>query len=233
MKKNRLVFILCTLVIFTLFFCNVSLARENMSGTVIQLYRDAYFLDTDTGKWMKAVDRMYVTNGHILKTGPDASMTFVIDDHLIRLGPDTEIRLTDLTGENIGGGLFQIWKDTSIVIDIIRGSLYIKAKDLSPTDVFWIRKGLSVAETKGGEFSVKIKETEIGADSAKAKDFIKGYKDKKDLPQNYSVFEGEMSVVSVKGNVTLSVFDPERNIHENAVYVAGGQTSSVSFMYVK
>jgi hypothetical protein len=234
MKNNtRNIFLLLVIALMSLtLLAQISHAKEPMNGAVIKVYRDTYFQDQETGEWKKAVEGMYVTRGHALKTGDKASMIIELTKSYIRLESDTEIRLTEFSGENIGGGLLNKWEDTTTVIDVIRGKIYIKVEELSTGDTFQVRKGLSAIETKEAEFSVAVYEAPVPEDHPDAFDFVKLMHEKSDVPEHYTIMSGKITAVVVEGTVSFTSFDTNGMPKGAPVTVNEGEASEASYMYI-
>ena len=231
------IFRILSIAMLLLLFSQNVMAKDPMSGTVLKLYRDVFFLDRKGGEWKKAVEGMYFTRGHVLKTGDSGTAILEYDKNLIRLGPNTVIHFEDLSGDNPSGGLLNTWENISTIIELTYGTMYVKLKEQTPTDLFRIVRGSAVLESSGGEFMAQIIEKEIGSDTPDAKRLIGEIKKTKKLPERYRVIEGELRTVVIDGSVNLTTVEESGSnislpVNVNDVTVNKNMTSSIRYLYL-
>lgn len=203
---------------------------DEISGTIIKIYRDSYFWNNDSSEWSKIIEGMRVTRGHVLRTGGEATAVFEFDNNLVTLGPNTIIGLSDFTGKNVAGGLIDKWSWTSVAINLVYGEIFLKVKDQDEESTFKVISGLAVVETRGGEFSVKVEKSLMSADDP---DRTKYLSEIEDVEANAKVVSGTLTTVVDKGSVTLVNIDTEGNIEGEPVEVKEGETSSIKFKYIR
>jgi hypothetical protein len=155
MKGKRIVILSFVAILFTALTAIPAIsAGEGLSGTIIEVKRDCFVTEKETGSWIKAIKGMAVGGGARLKTGEESSMIVELGGDIIKLGPMTEIELTDFSGEKVTGETGREAMKTSTVIGLVAGKIYSKVKKLTNDSIFEIKSDISIAGARGTVFSV-------------------------------------------------------------------------------
>jgi hypothetical protein len=232
MKKSYLGFIISFFLVSLVFVQNAA-CRESMHGTVISIFRDGYFRYTGTGEWKRAVDGMSVRMGCVLATGSEGKMTIEFKKgNLFCMGPNTVLCLTDFSGDK-RGGIFDFWTNTSVIVDLYRGTIYCSVKKHDAEDSFQVRHKLSILETPGGEFSVTVRADALASTDPSVIAFMERTAGKKEVPGGYAAVGGKMSTVVTEGSVSLMSLSSRGKPTAPPAVVTEGNTSEVDFMYLR
>lgn len=203
---------------------------DEIKGVVIKIYRDSYFWSEESSKWNKIVNGMGFTRGDVLRTEGDATMVLEFDNNLVTLGPDTIVGLSEFTGKNVAGGLIDKWHWTSVMINLVRGSLYLKVKEQNEESTFKVISGLAIVETGGGEFSVRAEKKLMAKDDPERDDYLTKIGG---IGEDAGVVSGVVTAVVDKGSVTLMNVDTKGNLEGEPVEVGEGEASSIEFKYIR
>jgi hypothetical protein len=132
-----------------------ALAQDTLTCEVINIYKDAYILDAETGEWLELKAGDTLGQGDRIKTGAEGTLTIIFESDMIRLGPATEVVLSDLTVtcETLDDGTLR--ETTTRVITLILGKVYARVKELRGDSLFEVRTEISIAGVRGTEFSVE------------------------------------------------------------------------------
>jgi hypothetical protein len=131
------------------------LAQDALTGEVIDIYDEAFILDMETGEWLTLEEGNSVGRGDRIKTGPEGTVTLLLEGDMIRLGPATEVVLSDLTITSETADDGTIRKSTTKIITLILGKVYARVKELRGDSLFEVRTEISIAGVRGTEFSVE------------------------------------------------------------------------------
>jgi len=132
-----------------------ALAQDALTGEVIDLYGEAFVLDSETGEWLALAVGNSVREGDRIKTGDEGTVTLLLERDMIRMGPATEVVLSDLTITREEGEDGTFRETTTTVLTLILGKVYARVKELRGDSLFEVRTEISIAGVRGTEFSVE------------------------------------------------------------------------------
>ena len=202
-KRKWAVLVLPLVLMASLVIGTDALAKEIGSGNVVNVYRDSYLYDSETGDVIKIRNGMRVTPGDFVVT--EGNSTLVIDFYGDRLyvSPGSVVEVLGSEEEGMGGGGdASKYKDLT-VIKYYRGGLYLYVKRSSDS-LFVVKTKTSSIEAKNAKFSVSEVVTEIPRDDPTWEIYFKEVAKPDDDPGKFRIIAYDVKTVVVKGSVTVT-----------------------------
>jgi hypothetical protein len=202
-KRKWAVIVLPLILTAALLIGADALADEIKSGNVVNLYRDSYLYDAETGDVIKIRNGMRVTPGDFVATEGNATLVIDFYGDRIYVSPGSVVEVLRLEGEGMDdGGDAPKYKD-STVIKFYRGGLYLYVKRSSDSP-FVVKTKTSSIEAKKAKFSVAEVVTEIPRDDPTWEIYLKEVAKPDDDPGRFRVIAYDVKTVVVKGSVTVT-----------------------------
>lgn len=181
-----------------------ALAEENKSGNVVNVYRDSYLYDSETGDVIKIRNGMRVTPGDFVTTEGNATLVIDFGGDRLYISPGSVVKVLEFNeGEMEEGGDASKYKDSTI-IKYYRGGLYLYVKERRSDSPFVVKTRTTSIEAKNAKFSVAEVVNEIQKDDPDWELYSKEVVKPDDDPSKLRIIAFDVRTVVVKGSVTVT-----------------------------
>jgi hypothetical protein len=205
MMKRKWALLVLTLFLLTAPVIGAdALAEEFKSGNVVNVYRDSYLYDAQTGDVIKIRNGMRVTPGDFVTTEGNASLVIDFGGDRLYVSPGSVVKVLEFNEVGMDeGGDASKYKD-STVIRYYRGGLYLYVKERSSDSPFVVKTRTSSIEAKNAKFSVAEVVNEIPKDDPDWELYSKDVVKPDDDPGKLRIIAFDVRTVVVNGSVTVT-----------------------------